>query len=374
MADIPKLPAEITDSSHIGHRCPSIRPRGCRWSSVVFLEVGVVVGLGVWRGGPEPDRGRVDVDSPGDWHGQVQVLLGQPLEAPAVYEPGLSCREGVHPFALAPPTCGGMTAASCDTVHVPLSSNTPPYRIDDVSDGDYYVRVRRRGTDVLALVPPGDGALGFRARLVAELQAYSTRSIPTRRYGTLLCILLFGVIPAVLLAMLGSITAGLFGFLEGSVLEDTMPVAILALLVGYGIIVVAPRAGLAHTITSATYPADPEDALRDLSNAGIRFLTEGDLRGGLAMETLRHDILVAPHTIRPEEWSALWVLAARDGLYGSALFSVQRLAELRLDESVRRRAWEFSVEMQVALDDLESATALVPPTSPGEHSDQEGAA
>lgn len=261
-----------------------------------------------------------------------------------------------------------MNSSRCSTIDVPLSSNGPQYWIDDVSEGDCYARIRRSGTDVLVLVPPGDDALGFRARLITELQARETRSIVTRRYEALLSILLFGVIPAAFSA------AGVFGFLDGSVLERSAPLAIFAILMTYVLVVLAPRTVLARRHTSVTCPSDPEVALREMPEAGIRYLTEDDLRGGLAMDSLRHDIFVAPHTIRPEEWSSLWVLAARDGLYASALSTVRRLAELRLDESVRRRAHEFSVEMQLALDDLESASFTVPPTSPGEHTDQEEAA
>lgn len=267
-----------------------------------------------------------------------------------------------------------MRAASRNAVRVPLSSNGPPYWIDDASEGDCYVRIRRRSSNVLALVPPGDDARGFRARLITELQAHSSRPIVTRRYDTLLSILLFGVVPVALLGMSGSIAAGMFGFFKETVLEYTAPVATLAILVGYSLVLLAPRSGLAQLLTSVDSPSDPVDALRDTSESEIRYLTEDDLRGGLAMETLRHDVLVAPAKIRPEEWSALWVLAARDGLYASALSSVRRLAELRLDETVRRRAHEFSVEMQLALDDLESTSVLVPPTSRGEHTDQEEAA
>ncbi|GAA1491447.1 hypothetical protein [Brachybacterium sacelli] len=88
-----------------------------------------------------------------------------------------------------------------------------------------------------------------------------------------------------------------------------------------------------------------------------------DLSGVPAMEALRRTLLDSPGLIRPEERSALWILAARDEYYASALSAVRRLAQLRFDESVRASAREFSFEMQVAVDELESASGLAPPTS-----------
>lgn len=197
-----------------------------------------------------------------------------------------------------------------DAIHVPLSSNSPPYRIDESGNGDCCVCIRRRVADLLVLVPPGDRAPEFRSRLIAELQAFSVRSIETRRFGRLL-----------------------FGLL---------------------------RPGLQ---LAATYPADPVDALRDMPTSALRYLSADELSGGPAMEALRRTLLDSPSSIRSEERSALWILAARDEYYASALSAVRRFAELRFDESIRARAREFSVEMQVAFDELESATGMVPPTS-----------
>jgi len=203
-----------------------------------------------------------------------------------------------------------MTSPDSHTIHVPLSANFPPYRIGEVADGDCCVRIRRRGSDLLVLVPPGDEAPEFQSRLITELQAYSVRSISTRRFGRLL----FGI---------------------------TRPSLQLA----------------------ASYPADPVDALRDMPASALRYLTADELDGGPAMEELRRTLLDSPGLILPEERSALWILAARDEYYASALSAVRRLAELRFDESIRASAREFSFEMQVAVDELESASGLAPPTS-----------
>lgn len=203
-----------------------------------------------------------------------------------------------------------MTSPRYDAIHVPLSSNSPPYQIDDAAGGDCCVRIRRRGPELLVLVPPGDRAPEFRSRLIAELQAYSVRSIETRRFGRLLV----------------------------------------------GII----RPGLK---LAASYPADPVDALRDMPASALRFLTADEFGGGPAMGALRRILLDSPGLIRPEERSALWILSARDEYYASALSAVRRLAELRFDESIRARAREFSIEMQVALDELESGAGMAPPTS-----------
>ena len=166
-----------------------------------------------------------------------------------------------------------------------------------------------------------------------------------------------------LLGLAGFMTAGLFGFFDGTALENTAPVAALAILVGYLLVVLAPCVGLAPTLLSATYPADPADALCDTPASALRYSTADELTGGPAMEALRRTLLDSPSSIRPEERSALWILAARDEYYASALSATRRLAQLRFQETVRARAREFSIEMQVALDDLESASVVVPPTS-----------
>ncbi|MFI8776554.1 hypothetical protein ACIGH6_05620 [Brachybacterium paraconglomeratum] len=203
-----------------------------------------------------------------------------------------------------------MTRPRHDTIHVPLSTNSPPYRLDEAAAGDCCVRIRRRSADLLVLVPPGDGAPEFRCRLIAELRAYSVRSVVTRRRGRLLAKILR---PSLLL--------------------------------------------------SATYPADPVDALRDMPGTSLRFLTADGLSGGPAMDALRRTLLDSPGSIRPEERSALWVLGAHDRFYPSALSAVRRLAELRFVETVESRAREFAVEMQVTLDELESEGMVAPPTS-----------
>lgn len=203
-----------------------------------------------------------------------------------------------------------MTRRRRDTITVPLTTNSPPYRIGHAADGDCFIRIHRRGSDLLVLVPPGDGAREFRCRLIAELQAYSVRSAVTRRRGRLLARIL-------------------------------RPSRLL----------------------SATYPSDPIDALRDLPDSSLRYLLADELSGGPAMDALRRTILDSPSEIRPEERSALWVLAAHDAFYPSALSTVRRLAELRFVETVESRAWEFAVEMQVTLDELESEGMSAPPTS-----------
>lgn len=264
-----------------------------------------------------------------------------------------------------------MSTSGTDTVSVPLSSNQPPYRVDDVSDSDCYVRIRRPGSDVLVLVPPGDDAAGTLSILLTELKAYATRNIATRRYDNLLFALLFVVVPLLLLATLGLTAAGPFGFPDGSVLHRAMPILMLAVLVSYLLIAVAPRVGLLHALTTVEYPKDPLVALRDMPETGIRYLTEGDFRDDAALEALRHDVLARPESVRSEEWAALWVLAARDSLYGSALVTVKELAQLRLTENKRAGARQFSAQMQVALEGFESATQSPPPTSPSESTDVE---
>lgn len=268
-----------------------------------------------------------------------------------------------------------MSAHPADPVLVPLSANTPPYRIDDPSPGGHYVRIRKAGPDVLVLVPPGDDASGFRDTLIAELRAHSVRGIDTRRYDWLLYGLLFVLVPLMLLTLLVCLSLNLVPSLAGSSLGTTAPAVVMALMLGYGALVLMPRVGLAHVLTSAQYPRDPEHALREISESGIRYLTEDDLDDGTAsMDSLRHDVLTSPATVRAEEWAALWVLAARDELYGSALVTTRKLAQIRLEETIQDRAREFSAEMQVSLDDLESMLDPSPPTSPGENHEREAAA
>lgn len=203
-----------------------------------------------------------------------------------------------------------MTSPYRDNIHVSFASNSPPYRIYDAAVGDCCVRIRRRGPDLLVLVPPGDGAPEFRSRLIAELQACAVRNISPRRFGQVL-----------------------FGLLH--------PVLRLAV----------------------SYPVDPAVALRDMPTSALRYSSADELSGGPAMGALRRSLLDSPGLIRPEERSALWILSARDEYYASALSAVRRLAELRFDESIRARAREFSIEMQVTLDELESAAGMAPPTS-----------
>src|SRR5690625_6608704 len=62
------------------------------------------------------------------------------------------------------------------------------------------------GPDLLALVPPGDCATGFRTRLISELQAHASRQIATRRLAGLLIARLFVAIPLLLVS--ACITAG----------------------------------------------------------------------------------------------------------------------------------------------------------------------
>lgn len=202
-----------------------------------------------------------------------------------------------------------MTRPRRDTIHVPLSTNSPPYRIDEATDRDCCVRIHRRGPALLVLVPPGDGAREFRCRLIAELQAYSVRSVATRRFGRMLT--------WIRLTVLGS----------------------------------------------AIYPADPADALRSMPDTKLRYLLADELCGSPAMDSLRRTLLDSPGSIRPEERSALWVLAAHDDFYPSALSAVRRLGELRFVETVESRARGFAVEMQVTLDELESEGTGAPPTS-----------
>lgn len=258
-------------------------------------------------------------------------------------------------------------------IRVPLASNTPPYRIDEVGDRDCYVRIRRPGPDLLALVPPGDCPPGFRTQLVAELQAYAARRISTRRFDGVLLVLLSGVLPLLLLATTVATAAGLSPFPSGSVLARATPIVSLALLLGYVVVLLAPRFSLIESFTTVAYPRDPEDALADMPDAGIRYLSEDELRGDAAMEALRHDVLTRPASIRPEEWAALWALAARDDLYPSALVSIRDLARLRLREATRFGARGFSAQMQVALEGFESALTRSPPTSSGESTDTEEA-
>src|SRR5699024_6003842 len=253
-----------------------------------------------------------------------------------------------------------------DTIRVPLASNTPPYRIDEVGEHDCYVRIRRPGPDLLALVPPGDCATGFRTRLISELQAHASRQIATRRLDGLLIALLFVAIPLLLVSACIAAAAGITPFPAGSVLARSTPIVMLALLLGYVVVMLIPRHGLVDQVTSVPYPRDPEDALGEMEESGIRYLREDDLRGDTAMEALRHDVLARPGSVNPEEWAALWALAARDELYASALVSVRDLARLRLAEATRSGARGFSAQMQVAIEGFESALTQPPPTSSGE--------
>src|SRR5699024_5327978 len=266
-----------------------------------------------------------------------------------------------------------MNTLSPDTIRVPLASNTPPYRIDEVGERDCYVRIRRPGPDLLALVPPGDCATGFRTRLIGELQAFAARRISSRRFDAVLVALLFVALPLLLVAAPVGTAAEISLFPAGTVLARAAPVVLLALLLGYVVVLLAPGFGLVDQLNSVTYPRDPEDALWAMPEAGIRYLSEDDLRGNAAMEALRHDILVRPESIRAEEWAALWALAARDDLYASALVSVQELARLRLREATRSGARGFSAQMQVAIEGFESALAEPPPTFPGDSTSTEEA-
>jgi|GEM_PF-5442624 len=259
-----------------------------------------------------------------------------------------------------------MSTLGLDTIRVPLASNTPPYRIDEVGEHDCYVRIRRPGPDLLALVPPGDCATGFRTRLISELQAHASRQIATRRLDGLLIALLFVAIPLLLVSACIAAAAGITPFPAGSVLARSTPIVMLALLLGYVVVMLIPRHGLVDQVTSVPYPRDPEDALGEMEESGIRYLREDDLRGDTAMEALRHDVLARPGSVNPEEWAALWALAARDELYASALVSVRDLARLRLAEATRSGARGFSAQMQVAIEGFESALTQPPPTSSGE--------
>ncbi|MCG7308317.1 hypothetical protein [Brachybacterium sp. ACRRE] len=263
-----------------------------------------------------------------------------------------------------------------ETVLVPLSHNRPPYRIDDVSSDSRYVRIRKTGPDVLALVPPGDDAHGYRTRLINELQAYSTKSITTRRYDRLLYVLLFGFVPLLLIASLFVTSAGMIPLPDNSVLSSTAPILCLGALVMYLVLALTPNVGVAYTLTSAVYPTNPEYALRDIvaSGSGIRYLTEDDFTSEVAMEALRHDVLDRPSSVGAEEWAALWVLASRDSLYASALVSVRKLAQLHLDQTLKERKREFAAELQVCIEDLGDTSPSAPPTSPGEGTDTREAA
>lgn len=266
-----------------------------------------------------------------------------------------------------------MNTLGSDTIRVPLASNTPPYRIDEVGEHNCYVRIRRPGPDLLALVPPGDCPRGFRTRLIGELQAYAARRISTRRFDGVLVALLFVALPLLLVSAAVATAAGISPFAAGTVLARAAPIVTLALLFGYVVVLLAPGYGLVEQVTSVTYPRDPEDALRAMPEAGIRYLSEDELRGDAAMEALHHDVLVRPGSIHAEEWAALWALAARDGLYPSALISIRELAQLRLREAARSGARVFSAQMQEAIEGFESALAQPPPTSPGESTDTEEA-
>jgi len=261
--------------------------------------------------------------------------------------------------------------STADTIRVPLSSNTPPYRIDEVAPRDCYVRIRRPCPDLLVLVPPGDGAFGFRTRLVEELRAYAAREVSTRRFDGVLAAVMFVVVPLLLVAATVATAAGIAPLPPGSVLARAAPIVLAALLLGYVTFLLAPRYGLLEAVTTVAYPRDPEDALRDMGESEIRYLSIDELRGDAAMEALRHDVLARPGSLHPEEWAALWALAARDDLYPSALVSIRKFAQLRLEESTTAGARGFAAQMQVAIEAFESAQAQLPPTSTSEISGTE---
>src|SRR5699024_7890124 len=261
--------------------------------------------------------------------------------------------------------------STADTIRVPLSSNTPPYRIDEVEPRDCYVRIRRPGSDLLVLVPPGDGAAGFRTRMVEELRAYAARRISTRRLDGVLTAVLFVAVPLLLVTATVATAAGAVPFPPGSVLARAAPIALAALLLGYVTFLLAPRYGLLEAVTTVAYPRDPEDALRGMDGAGLRYLSIDELRGDAAMEALRHDVLARPGSLHPEEWAALWALAARDDLYPSALVSIRELAWLRLEASMTAGARRLRAQRQGAIEAFECAQAQLPPTSTSEISGTE---
>src|SRR5699024_4610864 len=229
----------------------------------------------------------------------------------------------------------------------------------------------RRGPALPVPAPPGVAAAGSRTRLLGTRRAPPARQVSTRHFDGVLAAVLFVVVPLLLLVATVATAAGVAPLPPGSVLVRAAPIVSLTLLVGYVAVLLAPRYGLLEAVTTVAYPRDPEDALRGMDGAGIRYLSIDELRGGPAMESLRHDVLDRPGSIHPEEWAALWALAARDDLYSSALVSIRKLAHLRLDEATTAGARGFAAQMQVAIEAFESAQAQLPPTSPGEISGTE---
>src|SRR5699024_5660396 len=196
-----------------------------------------------------------------------------------------------------------MSTLGLDTIRVPLASNTPPYRIDEVGEHDCYVRIRRPGPDLLALVPPGDCATGFRTRLISELQAHASRQIATRRLDGLLIALLFVAIPLLLVSACIAAPAGITPFPAGSVLARPTPCVRPALLLGYVVVLRIPRQGLVARVAWGLSPRRPGAASGEMEESGIRYLRQDDLRGDTAMEALRHDVLARPGSVDPEEWA-----------------------------------------------------------------------
>src|SRR5699024_4669633 len=144
---------------------------------------------------------------------------------------------------------------------------------------DCYVRIRRPCPDLLVLVPPGDGAFGFRTRLVEELRAYAARKVSTRRFDGVLAAVMFVVVPLLLVAATVATAAGIAPLPPGSALGRVAPIVLAALLLGYVAVLVAPRYGLLDAATTVAYPRDPEDALRGMDGAGIRYLGVNELAG-----------------------------------------------------------------------------------------------
>src|SRR5690625_1814695 len=172
----------------------------------------------------------------------VHILPGRPAGKPDQMSP-------IRAAVPSPPTARSMSTLGLDTIRVPLASNTPPYSIDEFGEHDCYVRIRRPGPDLIALVPPGDCATGFRTRLISELQAHASRQIATRRLDGLLIALLFVAIPLLLVSACIAAAAGVTPFPAGSVLARSTPIVMLALLLGYVV-----EIGRAQVCTSVTCP------------------------------------------------------------------------------------------------------------------------
>ena len=71
------------------------------------------------------------------------------------------------------------------------------------------------------------------------------------------------------------------------------------------------------------------------------------------MGALRRILLDSPGLIRPEERSALWILAAHDEYYASALSAVRRLAEHARQDLEERVVTLYAAEQQRYLAVLE---------------------